>query len=164
MTDGGSGALATSTYAENPPTDTVGTHAAHVYGSDWAGNVGTALCRYRVTYDFSFFGDVDAPPIVNTAKAGVWVPLFWAALDDDLNPVTDPSHLVGVAGKRVPCAARATSDALESTAKPGGLERFGDLAWRYPWKTLDSYQGTCQEVSISLDDATKHVVAIFRFH
>jgi hypothetical protein len=115
VTDTGSGPLVdmTTTVVR---TDAVGAQTVTVSALDWAGSVGSASCHYSVIYQFFFGSPIDAPPTVNTAKAGRILAVVWLLHDAQFNPVTDPNHFTEVTVRAIPCEAGTETDPVDNPA------------------------------------------------
>lgn len=108
-------------------------------------------------YDFGgFYEPVNNPPTANVANAGRALPVkFSLGGDQGLNILAAgyPSS------QQIACDSEAPLDLLEQTvsAEDGGLSYEGASGqYTYVWKTEKSWEGTCRQLILKLDDATVH--------
>jgi Regulator of Chromosome Condensation (RCC1) repeat protein len=117
-----------------------------------------------VVYPFGgFVGPVDAPPVVNTAKAGSAIPVkFSLGANRGISilaagyPVSQP----------IGCSASSATDPIEQTVTAGSSSLTYDAntgMYSYIWKTEKAWGGTCRLLTIRLVDGTDHT-ALFKFN
>jgi hypothetical protein len=109
-----------------------------------------------------FSAPVDAPPLVNSAKAGQTIPVKWRITDADGVPISDPASFVSITSRGSSCTA-ADTDVIETYAGGTGLQYLGDGRWQFNWKTPKAYAGQCRTMRLNLADGVSTRVAEFRF-
>lgn len=114
-------------------------------------------------YTFSGFGaPVDNPPVLNVMQAGRAVPLkFGLGGNFGLGVLAAGSP----SSTRVNCDTSAPLDEAETTVTAGNSTLTYDPAsdrYKYVWKTNRAWAGTCQQLTLTLDDGSSHS-ALFRF-
>ena len=144
-------------------TSSVGPKSFTVTTEDNAGNRDSVTHGYSVEYAFGGFkSPLNAPPVVNLAKAGSAVPVkFSLAGDQGLGVLADGYPR----SQQVPCDSSAPVDGIEETQTTGqtGLTYSADAdQYSYIWKTARDWGGTCRQLALKLDDGTVHR-ASFRF-
>jgi hypothetical protein len=106
-----------------------------------------------LAYEFGGFqAPVDAPPTVNTVKAGASVPIkFTLGGDEGLGVFfTTPTATV------LACEGGAPQDSID-TLNPGGSGLQYDAAtdtYTYVWKTSKSWANSCRTLELAFDDGT----------
>ena len=157
----GSGiAMCTGTTVNGAPIDTtsIGPKTFTVIARDRAGNSAPKVASYSVIYPFNgFLGSVANPPTVNPIKAGISVPVSFS--------------LGGNRGLAILAAGSPSVRAVDCTTHvPTGVSApsTGALAYNsgtgrysYTWQTNAAWAGTCQQLSLVLNDGTSHL-AYFR--
>lgn len=168
VTDELSGALSSSATA-TPDTSAAGSFTVQLNAEDLAGNTAVATCSYTVTATgfaiTSLFSaaNVSLPPTINTAKAGRTIPLQWTLHDENGQPVSDPASFVSITSGVTQCGAADPADAVETAIANGGLQYQGDGAWRFNWKTSNSFAGECRVMRLNLAGGQTGGFAIFQF-
>ena len=139
-------------------TASVGSKTYTVVALDRAGNSTTRTVSYSVIYAFTgFLGSVANPPTLNSIKAGLNVPLAFS--------------LGGNRGLAILAAGSPSSQAINCTthaATRAFTPAAGALAYSattgrytYTWQTSAVWAGTCEQLTIILNDGTSHI-AYFR--
>jgi len=132
------------------------------------GGTQTTICpggsqSYVVVYPFlGFFSPVDNLPTLNAAKAGSAIPVkFSLGVNQGL--------AIFAAGypktRKIYCSSAAPMDDIEETVTAGSssLSYAADTGqYDYVWKTDKSWDGTCRQLILGLNDSTNHV-ANFKF-
>ncbi len=140
-------------------TASVGSKTFALTALDRAGNSTTKTVSYTVIYPFSgFFGSVANPPTVNSIKAGPSVPVPFS-----LGAYRGPSILA--AGSPTYQAMNCSTHALTGASAPAtGAPSYSTSTGRYTytWQTSPAWAGTCEQLSLVLNDGTSHL-AYFRF-
>ena len=70
------------------------------------------------------------------------------------------------ASQQIDCETRLPLGSPEPISTPGSsgfVFRSAESAYRVNWKTEKEWDGTCRQLSVSLDDGTQYV-AFFSFH
>lgn len=139
-------------------TASVGPKTYTVVALDRAGNGTTRTVSYGVIYAFSgFLGSVANPPTLNSIKAALYVPLVFslggnrglailAAGSPSSQPINCTTH--SATGVLTPAAG-----ALAYSASTG--------RYTYTWQTSPAWAGTCEQLTMVLNDGTSHI-AYFR--
>jgi len=114
--------------------------------SSWSLDITAPGDSYTVS---AFTQPVDNPPTVNVAKAGKILPFKFRVTDQDGNPVTNLATTdVSVQVELFPCTPGGTRDAVESYASRAGLKNLGDGYYRYGFKSLSRWEGTCGTLTL----------------
>jgi hypothetical protein len=143
-------------------TATVGSKTFRVTAVDAVGNTsGPRTVTYQVNYDWSgFFQPIDMG-MLNTAKAGSAIPVKF--------------KLGGYAGMAIfsktptatkiacPSESQAPVEEVATTSTSGLQWDATAQQYVYVWKTVATYAGTCQRLSVELSDGTTARVADFKF-
>lgn len=115
--------------------------------SSWSLDITAAADSYTVS---AFNQPVDNPPTVNVAKVGKILPFKFRVTDQDGSPVTSLATTdVSVQVELFPCTPGGTRDAIESYASSTGLKNRGDGYYRYGFKTLSRWEGTCGTLTLT---------------
>lgn len=134
-------------------TGSVGTHGFTVEATDVAGNGASATVWYSVLYDFSgFFQPVDNG-VLNRVKAGQTVPVKFS-----LNGDHGLGVLVAATVVTIGCPS-GQADAIEQTVAGSGSTLSYDARtdqYLYAFRTSKNAAGTCQRLTLYLDDGTAH--------
>jgi len=125
------------------------------YSYDAAGNrISQNSVAAKTPYNFSgFFPPVDNLSTQNEVKAGSAVPVkFSLAGDQGLNIFAANYP----ASRQISCDTTAQTTAIEEaelTTSNSGLSYDSDGdQYKYVWKTLKSWKGTCRQLTLKLDD------------
>jgi hypothetical protein len=126
-----------------------------------AGNEHTLALKS--SYRFSgFLAPVNAPPIVNTLKAGVGVPVkFRLGGNQGLNIFASGYPV----SRMVSCRPDATSDEIEQTVNVDHSSLHYDAGtntYTYIWKTAPAWAGQCRRLILRFADGIEHT-ALFHF-
>ncbi|HZU77054.1 MAG TPA: PxKF domain-containing protein, partial [Dehalococcoidia bacterium] len=164
-TDATSGVAAQATVKVSGGTaNGVGQFTATCSGAlDNAGNPQAApvSVSYTVYYSFSgFLAPVGNPPTVNTVHAGRTLPLKWS-----LHGVSALSSVVSLEWSTVSCSSlTGATSTVDATATGGTALRYDASADQFidNLATQSSWAGTCQQLTLTLDDGTTHI-AFFQF-
>ncbi len=144
-------------------TSSVGAKSFTVVATDNAGNTSSLTHHYSVVYGdgFSgFFEPIDTT-MVNAAKAGQSIPVKWRLLDDNGQPIGDPTSFTSITSSsgNGTCGG-SSSDAIEEyAAGASGLQYLGDGYWQFNWKTPKSYAGQCRTMTLTLNDGSTHTAS-----
>jgi hypothetical protein len=114
-------------------------------------------------YRFGGFGaPVNAPPIVNTLKAGAGVPVKFSLGGNQGLGIFATGY---PASRTVSCRPDATTDEIEQTVNADHSSLRYDAAtdtYTYVWKSGMSWAGQCRRLILRLADGIEHT-ALFRF-
>ncbi|MDQ3548624.1 MAG: PxKF domain-containing protein, partial [Chloroflexota bacterium] len=156
-TDGESGLATASTGTIALDTSSAGAQTAIVPAGTAEDNVGhlssAASCSYSVSYLFTGFNEPARP-----MNAGQAIPMTWQITDaagDGIGDLDSVASLTFSACGGGP--ATAADDAGSS-----GLRYQGAGRWHFNWKTPKSLAGSCQILTLTLNDGTTHS-ATFQF-
>lgn len=109
-----------------------------------------------------FRAPVDAPPTLNSAKAGQAVPLKFKVTDSSGTPVTNLAS-VSVTVTSLACSVGTTADEVEEYSAGGeGLQNLGGGEYQYNWKTPKSYASSCKTLKLDIGDGVART-ALFSF-
>jgi hypothetical protein len=161
-------ALASGTYLYSPPAGTVldagvgQTLAVQYTPSDPNYTTATATVPITVRYAYTgFLQPVDNPSVLNTAKAGVAIPVrFSLGGNQGLTILAAGSPSV----RAITCP-KGKSDAIEETVSATASSLIYEASaarYAYVWKTDASYAGGCRSLLITLKDGSQHE-ALFKF-
>ena len=152
--DGGAGAMSAVVLAVIDGTNVLpGPGSVTVTTMDWAGNVTSTLCWYSVIYRFEFRPPTAAPPVLNVVEAGRTLPIRWMTTDGQNSFIIDPNHFRGITARVVPCEAGAPENPGNPSLKlKRELTMQIDGSWQFPWESPNAAEGTCQELTVHLDD------------
>jgi hypothetical protein len=123
----------------------------------------TIPVTFQVQYSFTgFFSPIENPPALNSANAGSAVPVKFV--------ITGGSGLSIVLGgspmsQQIDCETRALLGSAEPIDTPGSsgfVFQPAESAYHANWKTEKEWEGTCRQLTVSLDDATQYT-AYFSF-
>jgi Tol biopolymer transport system component len=152
------------------PTGLAGTYTLTVTGTDVAGNMATATRSYTVRRPY---GDavlrppVDAPPVLNRAKAGSTIPVKWQIRYTDgaeeSNSTLAPATIVTWTTIQCPSSApveNTTTVTVSPDANRVLYETVGEQ-YKFEWKTDKNLAKTCQRLSIHVlqPDGTSRLMA-----
>jgi hypothetical protein len=130
------------------PTSTAGTHTVTVTAVDHAGNAATLSRSYTVWSEWP--GPVDAPPMVNSAKAGAGIPLVFSLNGNYGLGIFEPGY---PKSQNVSCLTLEDNptDPIESTTStPAGLTyNQANDQYTYVWKSDKAWAGTCRQVVLA---------------
>jgi len=135
----------------------VGTTTVTATATDPAGNDSTCTFNVTVRYLFTgFFSPISNLPVINTVNAGRSIPIkFSLSGDKGLNIFPADYPASGVIG----CNSNDPAVDLTEIDAPGnsGLSySAGSDQYHYNWKTLKSWEGTCRQLVVRLNDGTEH--------
>jgi len=155
--DTASGLAGTATGTVTLDPSAVGWHVAEHEARDRVGHVTTSTCAYRVVYRFQFLGGLLAPPLLNAVAPGVATVAVRFSLGGDggLDPVS------GVTVQQVSCVGGLPEGPNVDGA--GALSFDATTArYTYRWDATPLSAGTCQRLTLALDDGTSHAVTFAR--
>ncbi len=139
----------------------VGPTTVTVNATDNHGN--TATCQFTVTvlYNFTgFFAPISNIPTLNSVNAGRAIPIKFSLSGDKGLNVFAANNPYTVA---LNCATNATSvDVTETTTAGNSSLSYSGGQYHYTWKTESSWEGTCRQLVVTLNDGSVHV-ANFKF-
>lgn len=146
------------------PTSTIGAKAVTISATDNVGHSSSAICNYRVIYDFNgFLKPVVNPPTESVVVAGNTVPVSFGLNGNQGTDILATSYPQSV---QITCGTSpdetsgsptsATRPLLFTPAKAGGSRYI------YSWRTQAQWAGTCRQLIVMLADGTYHR-ANFRF-
>lgn len=129
--------------------------------TDSGGLTATAQATVSVIYDFAgFFSPVENPPTLNVVNAGRAVPLkFSLNGDKGLNILAAVPTSVGIA-----CDTGSPQNDVEETINSGNSNlnyKPETGIYTYVWKTQRSWQNTCRQFTLQLNDGTVHVANFY---
>ena len=131
-------------------------------GGDATHYSASATATIQVIWPYmGFFSPVDNPPIDNVANSGSAIPVKFSLGGNRGLAIL---ALGSPTANKFTCGSDPT-DVIEevSTATTSGLEYDAASGqYKYTWKTLKAYAGTCYQLKITLADGTTHM-ANFRF-
>jgi hypothetical protein len=107
-------------------------------------------------------GPINAPPIINEAKAGQTVPIQFRLMVNGV-PVSDPGAFESITSGSTACSPADPVDAIETYTSNAGLQYLGDGNWRFNWQTPKSYAGQCRVMRINLSSGQPGPTALFQF-
>jgi hypothetical protein len=124
---------------------------------------GSYSVALKSSYRFSgFLAPVNAPPIVNTLKAGAGVPVkFGLGGNQGLNIFASGYP----ASRTVSCRPDATTDEIEQTVNTDHSSLRFDAStntYTYVWKTAPAWAGQCRRLILRFADGIEHT-ALFGF-
>jgi hypothetical protein len=141
----------------------VGTTTVTATATDDSGNSSSCTFNVTVLYNFTgFFSPVENPPTFNLVNAGRAIPVkFSLSGNKGLNifAVDFP------ASQQINCSSTAPVSELEETLTAGGSSLSYDASsdrYNYVWKTESSWNNTCRQLVVKLNDGTSHT-ALFKF-
>jgi FG-GAP repeat/HYR domain len=141
----------------------IGLTTVNVTATDAANN--QAMCSFTVTvlYNFSgFFPPVDNPPTVNVVNAGRAIPVKFSLSGNKGLNIFAAGYPVS---QQIACSDGAPVSEIEQTVTAGGSSlsyHAGSDQYNYVWKTEKSWEGTCRQLIVRLNDGSDHV-AYFKF-
>jgi hypothetical protein len=122
----------------------------------------TATVPITVRYAYSgFLQPVDNPSVLNTAKAGVAIPVRFSLNGNQGLTVM----AAGSPAVRAISCPKGKTDAIEETVSATASSLIYESAsarYAYIWKTDAGWAGSCQSLLITLKDGTQHE-ALFKF-
>ena len=106
----------------------------------------------QTAYEFGGF----EPPLAHRERfnAGSTIPVKWRLLDADGAPVVDAASLVSLEHVEVDCATGAPVGSPTTIATADTVTSLGDGHWLVNWDTGKDAAGTCQALSLQLDDGS----------
>jgi hypothetical protein len=108
-----------------------------------------------------FLAPVDAPPVVNSVKAGAAVPVKFSLGGDRGLQIFAADH---PSSQQTSCSGGGVDD-IEETVSAGGSTLVYDATsdqYTYIWKSDKAWAGSCRELQVRFVDGQTHV-AQFRF-
>ena len=121
------------------------------------------IWKPTVVYNFSgFFSPVDAPPALNSVKAGQSVPVKFSLGGNQGMDVLAEGYPVS---QSVPCSLWLSANPLEETSAAGNSSLSYDARtdmYTYVWKSDQAWTGTCRTFTLKLKDGSTHS-ASFQF-
>jgi hypothetical protein len=116
----------------------------------------------KSSYRFGgFFAPVNAPPIVNTLKAGVGVPVKFSLGGNQGLAIFAQGY---PASRTVSCRPDALTDEIEQTVTADHSSLRYDAntnTYTYVWKTAPTWAGQCRRLVLRFADGIEHT-ALFR--
>jgi hypothetical protein len=138
----------------------VGSFTATCSGAkDNAGNLAAPVSvTYSVQYGFIGFLAPVSMTAVNTVKAGQSIPLKWQLLDSNSSQIVNLSTVAGISTAGMQCAGGITGAELPADFSGNSGLRYDptDRQFVFTWKTDKSWAGSCQLVTLRLDDGSSH--------
>ncbi len=131
---------------------------------------GATAANYRITYQagtlsvtyrFGGFPLLKSGTHVNTAIAGLPVPIVWLVTDGRKIPVLDAASFTSITVAPMTCGGTVPTGGT-SIGPASGLHRYLAIFWEYTWNTSRTLKGTCQAMTLHLSDGTSHT-ALFKF-
>jgi hypothetical protein len=125
-----------------------------------AGGNHTVALRSRYTFG-GFVGPVNAPPIVNTLRAGAGVPVKFSLGGNHGLTLFSTSY---PASSRIGCNPGANTDEIEQTVNTDRSRLSYDArtdTYTYLWKTGPVWAGQCRRLVLRFGDGIEHT-ALFR--
>jgi hypothetical protein len=117
----------------------------------------------KSSYRFGgFVAPVNAPPIVNTLKAGAGVPVKFSLGGNKGLGIFATGY---PASRTVSCRPDATTDEIEQTVSADHSSLRYDAStntYTYVWKTAPLWAGQCRRLILRFADGIEHT-ALFRF-
>lgn len=159
----GSGVVASSCpTAGVVDTSTAGSRSLAPQLRDVAGNTAVAALPFTVQWSFAGFFSPVTMSGLNAAKAGATVPVKFS-LRDARGDVGDLRYVTGILVTSVTCPSATSTSTVSSTNDTSSL-KYDPVAHQYVynWKTSAALKGTCQRLTVSLNDTTVHS-ALFQF-
>ena len=108
-------------------------------------------------------GPINAPPVVNEAKAGQTVPIHFRLTDANGAPISDPGAFESITSGSTTCSPADPVDEIETYSDNAGLQYLGNGNWRFNWQTPKSYAGQCRVMRINLSSGQIGPTALFQF-
>jgi hypothetical protein len=108
-------------------------------------------------------GPIDAPPVVNEAKAGQTLPVRFRLTDANGVPIADSRAFGSIASSSTTCSLADPVDTIETYSTNTGLQYQGNGNWQFNWQTPKSYAGQCRVVQISLSNGQIGPPTLFQF-
>jgi hypothetical protein len=130
--------------------------------TDDANNRATCGFRVDVHYNFSgFFPPIATMPTVNEVNAGRAIPIKFSLSGNKGLNILAPGY---PASRPIICSANLPiSKVVETTTSEGGLSYdAASDTYTYVWKTDKSWEGTCRQLIVKLNDGIERV-AFFTF-
>jgi hypothetical protein len=116
-----------------------------------------------VVYPFGgFTGPVDAPPMVNEAKAGSAIPVKFSLGGNQGMAILAATYPVS---QQIGCSAASSTDPIEQTVTAGSSSLSYDSStglYSYTWKTDKAWLGTCRVLTLRFTDGREYA-ALFQF-
>jgi len=133
----------------------VGTTTITATATDSKGN--TSSCAFTVTvlYNFTgFFSPVGNLPTLNSVNAGRAIPVkFSLSGDKGLNIFAANSPYT----VSLNCSSSDPGvDVVETSTAGGSSLSYGGGQYNYTWKTEKSWEGTCRQLVVTLNDGSEH--------
>ena len=130
---------------------------------DHDGDITEYTAPVTVIYAFSgFTGSIDAPPILNLAKAGSAVPAKFTLGGNQGLAILAAGY---PKSQPIQCDATAPADPIEQTVTAGGSSLSYDASsgqYTYIWKTEKAWANTCRLLTLRLADGSEYT-ALFSF-
>ena len=144
-------------------TSSIGTLSVKGTVRDQDGDQTEYTGSVAVIYAFGgFLGPVDAPPVLNLAKAGAAVPAKFSLGSNQGLAILAAGY---PKSQPIGCDAASPSDPIEETVTDGSSGLSYDAAsglYTYVWKTDKAWAATCRLLTLALVDGTEHT-ALFKF-
>jgi hypothetical protein len=139
----------------------VGVTTVNVMARDAANNQATCGFTVTVLYNFDgFFPPIDNAPAVNVVNAGRAIPVKFSLGGNKGVDVFAPGY---PASQQISCSGGAPVGPVEPLdLADGGLSQGSDKKYNFNWKTEKSWEGTCRQLIVKLNDGSEHV-AFFKF-
>jgi hypothetical protein len=139
-----------------------GEHQVEWTAADAAGNVGVAVQRVLVKFDFiGFTPPVDNAPAFNSARAGSGVPVKWQVQSGSGGYLSDLTMISSVQYVPIACPAGGVVDGtpVDADTSGGSGLHYDALAEQfvYVWQTPKTVEGTCAQLRLSLSDGSQHM-------
>jgi hypothetical protein len=146
------------------PTSAVGTRSVRGIVRDQDGDQTEYTGTVPVVYAFGgFVGPVDAPPVVNLAKAGSAVPVKFSLGGNQGMAVLAAAYPVS---QPMACNATSATDPIEQTVTAGSSGLSYDPTsglYTYVWKAEKAWARTCRRLTIRFIDGREYL-ALFQFN
>ena len=138
-------------------TSSVGVKTVTCTATDSAANVSTASVAYSVVYPFTGFFGLNAPPALNSARAGASVLVkFSLGGNRGLGVLAAGSPT----SQPISCTTGATLSTLKALAVAGASLTYTTKTntYSYTWRTDQAWAGTCRRLAVKLVDGTERMV------
>jgi predicted amidohydrolase len=141
----------------------IGVTVVNATATDGASNQATCGFRVTVLYNFSgFFPPIADMPTVNEVNAGRAIPIKFSLSGNKGSNIFAPGYPVS---RPVDCIDNLPISKVVETITANGSGLSYDAAsdtYTYVWKTDESWEGTCRQLIVRLNDGSERV-AFFKF-
>ena len=108
-------------------------------------------------------GPINAPPVINDAKAGQTVPVQFRLTDANGVPIADARAFGSITSVGTTCSIGDPVNTIETYSTNTGLQYHGNGDWQFNWQTPKSYAGQCRTMQISLSNGQIGPPTLFQF-